>query len=197
MPHVRADFDLNTTGHQKFFLNPLQLAIFPPWDTSMSITIQLLAGLAIAAPVYYVYCLLYNIRAARSSGIPYVVIPWFEYAIPWMLWGPYIVPILRKLPYNSWVRWVHFNWNWEDKHDVFKEIGSDIVQVVSPVKVTLWLADADVIHQVVARKDDFPKPTQIYAALDIFGKNVLTTTGNHWRTHRKITAPPFNERNNA
>lgn len=32
--------------------------------------------------------------------------------------------------------------------------------------------------------------------LDIYGKNVVTTEGTDWRTHRKITARPFSEKNN-
>ena len=36
----------------------------------------------------------------------------------------------------------------------------------------------------------------MYTRLDIYGKNVVTTEGNHWRTHRKVTNPSFSEKNN-
>lgn len=37
---------------------------------------------------------------------------------------------------------------------------------------------------------------QRYESVDIFGKNVVSTEGAYWRHHRKITSPPFTEKNN-
>jgi cytochrome P450 len=34
------------------------------------------------------------------------------------------------------------------------------------------------------------------APVDLFGKNVVSTEGGVWRQHRKITSPPFTEKNN-
>lgn len=36
----------------------------------------------------------------------------------------------------------------------------------------------------------------MYSSVDIFGKNVVSTEGSIWRHHRKITSPPFTEKNN-
>jgi cytochrome P450 len=32
--------------------------------------------------------------------------------------------------------------------------------------------------------------------LDIYGRNVVTTEGQEWRLHRKVTSRPFSEKNN-
>lgn len=61
----------------------------------------------------------------------------------------------------------------------------------------IWIADADVIHQITTRQAAFPKPIKDYKVLDIYGRNVVTTEGPEWRMHRKATAPGFNEKNNS
>lgn len=60
----------------------------------------------------------------------------------------------------------------------------------------LQVADAEAIAQITTRRNDFPKPTDMYQSIDLFGKNVVTTEGAYWRHHRKITSPPFTEKNN-
>ena len=86
--------------------------------------------------------------------------------------------------------------HWRERYGSYKHFNSDIFLMVSPGANHLYVADADVISQIVARRNDFPKPTEIYKSLDIFGKNVVTTEGSIWRHHRKITSPPFTEKNN-
>lgn len=49
--------------------------------------------------------------------------------------------------------------------------------------------------QVVTRRNDFVKKVDDYAALNIYGLNVVSTEGVNWQRHRKITGPPFNEKN--
>lgn len=60
----------------------------------------------------------------------------------------------------------------------------------------MLVADAEVVAQVVHRWKDFPKPVQAYTSLRVYGQNVVTAEGQTWQRHRKITGPPFNERNN-
>ncbi|KAF2730086.1 cytochrome P450, partial [Polyplosphaeria fusca] len=52
------------------------------------------------------------------------------------------------------------------------------------------------ITQITTRRNDFPKPLEMYKNLDIYGKNLVSTEGAAWRKHRKLTAPSFGERNN-
>ncbi|KAL8684182.1 MAG: hypothetical protein Q9224_006540, partial [Gallowayella concinna] len=57
-------------------------------------------------------------------------------------------------------------------------------------------ADAAVIDQITRRRNDFPKPIEVYGSLDLYGKNVVSTEGSLWKHHRKTVSPPFNEKNN-
>ena len=81
-------------------------------------------------------------------------------------------------------------------YDTFREFESDLILTVSPAKNTLYVADAEATNQITTRRNDFPKPTEIYTSVDLFGKSVVSTEGANWRHHRKITSPPFTEKNN-
>jgi cytochrome P450 len=86
---------------------------------------------------------------------------------------------------------------WHLGHKPFRELNTDFFITVSPSSIHAFTCDAEVISQVVSRRNDFPKPLEIYGLLNIFGRNVITTEGLLWRQHRKITSPPFTEKNNA
>jgi cytochrome P450 len=72
----------------------------------------------------------------------------------------------------------------------------DIFIVASPTRLNAFVADAEAITQITSRRNDFPKPLEMYGALDIYGKNLVTTEGPDWRGHRKLVAPSFGEKNN-
>jgi cytochrome P450 len=67
---------------------------------------------------------------------------------------------------------------------------------VAPGGIILHTADAEVISQITARGDDFPKATHLYKHVDIYGKNVVSSGGAIWRRHRAVTSPAFTEKNN-
>ena len=85
---------------------------------------------------------------------------------------------------------------WNKLYNLYREIGSDAFLIVSPGAKVLQVADPEAISQITTRRNDFPKPTHIYKSVDLFGKNVVSTEGAYWRHHRKITSPPFTEKNN-
>jgi cytochrome P450 len=87
-------------------------------------------------------------------------------------------------------------WAYRIGYRPFAQIGSDVFLVVSPTKIKVFVADADVVTQITTRRNDFPKPLEMYRRLDIYGKNVVSTEGSAWRLHRKLTAPSFGEKNN-
>lgn len=68
--------------------------------------------------------------------------------------------------------------------------------VVAPGANSLLVADPEAVTQITTRRNDFPKPVWIYSSIDLYGKNVVSTEGANWRHHRKITSPPFTEKNN-
>jgi cytochrome P450 len=93
-------------------------------------------------------------------------------------------------------RYLHPDWSWYDGYDTYRELKSDVFLVASPGSLIAWVASPEVIAQITSRRNDFPKPTRFYRSLDIFGANVVSSEGMLWRQHRKITAPPFTEKNN-
>ena len=46
-------------------------------------------------------------------------------------------------------------------------------------------------------RPNFPKPTEVYETLALFGRNIVVTEHEEWRKHRKVASPAFSERNNA
>lgn len=87
-------------------------------------------------------------------------------------------------------------WSYRLGHWPFEQLGSDVFIVASPTKLTAFVADAEVVTQITTRRNDFPKPLELYHRLDIYGKNLVSTEGSDWRMHRKLTAPSFGEKNN-
>lgn len=85
---------------------------------------------------------------------------------------------------------------WQDGYAPFQRMGTDSFLAVAPGGTILYTCDPDVIAQITTRRNDFPKPTEIYEAVNIYGPNVVGTEGAVWRHHRKITSPPFTEKNN-
>lgn len=140
-----------------------------------------------------------HISAAKQSGIPYVVLPVYTFNRFWLvthrLWLPFIdaVPALRNA---TWRQYVVPEFAWAKQYDSFKEMGSDMFMLVSPGANTLFVADPEATTQIATRRADFPKPIWMYTSVDLFGKSVVSTEGHTWRHHRKVTSPPFTERNN-
>lgn len=139
-----------------------------------------------------------HLRAAKRSGIPYVIVPWFMLDRFWLLTHLLWLKPLRKLPrrYTEWVDFLLPGFSWDYRHKIFERVGHDTFMTVSPGGNFLWTCDPPVITQITTRRNDFPKPTHIYRSIDIYGKNVVTSEGALWRHHRKATSPPFTEKNN-
>lgn len=77
-----------------------------------------------------------------------------------------------------------------------KELKSDVFWTAAPGGLLLHVSDAEVITQIAHRWRDFPKNEFYYRDLTLFGDNVVTEDEHYWQRHRRITGPPFNERNN-
>jgi len=158
-----------------------------------------LSALVLAYAIDTYRCFAKNLADAKASGIPYIITPIYLFNLFWLITHRMTLPYLRKLP-ESWTKpWLDvmdIQWTWQTQYGFYKDLGSDTFLTVSPKRNVLWTADADVINQMTTRRVDFPKPIDMYGSIDIFGKNVVTTEGQVWRQHRKITSPPFTEKNN-
>ena len=139
-----------------------------------------------------------NLAAAKRSGIPYVVVPFYQANRLYQLSQILLTPLVRALP-SSWTEpWydLTLEWAWRLRYEPFKRIGAETFLTVSPERNVLFTAEADVITQITSRKTDFPKALEVYESIKLYGNNVVTSEGATWRHHRKITSPPFSERNN-
>ena len=140
-----------------------------------------------------------NLAAAKASGIKYTCVPFFVVNRVYQLACIVIIPIVRCLPKSwtePWFDMTLIDWEWARRYEPFRRYGSDTFLLVTPERNVLYTADADVISQMTARRNDFPKALEVYEVLKIYGNNVVTSEGQLWRHHRKITSPPFSEKNN-
>jgi len=52
------------------------------------------------------------------------------------------------------------------------------------------------LKEITSSRHKFPKPHELYEAVNFWGPNILTAEGTAWQRHRKPIAPAFSERNN-
>lgn len=144
-------------------------------------------------------CLVANVKAAKRSGIPYLVLPWNKFGILWLIAGESLYPYIDKLPKSwtrKWLPYLRIEWLYENKYEPFRRFGSEVLLLVSPGEKHLYVANAEAIADITSRRLDFPKPLEVYSSLQLYGDNVVVTEGQLWRRHRKVTAPSFSEKNN-
>jgi hypothetical protein len=140
-----------------------------------------------------------NIKIANRIGIPYVIVPYYAYnRITSLMLGRTLLRLANKvLPPpgpTSWRLLVTPNWPWKLRHAPFAKLGSDTFLTVAPGGIIVHTADADVISQVTARQNDFPKASHLYKSVNIYGHNVVSAAdGPEWRRYRKAIAPTFTE----
>jgi cytochrome P450 len=142
-----------------------------------------------------------NIKAAKATGLQYVVVPYYQYNF--LLARFMRVTLLRAFDHfaprpsiTSWRYLVTSLWPLKLRHAPFKALGTDTFLIVAPGGILFNTADASVISQILSRGVEFPKATDIYKQINIYGKNVVSTEGAAWRYHRKLTSPAFSEKNN-
>ncbi|KAH7633799.1 cytochrome P450 [Sordaria sp. MPI-SDFR-AT-0083] len=171
-----------------------------------------LSGLFVAwAAAYKIYTgFKTNIAKARKAGYPVLITPIYPLSPLWLTTRTFLLPLLTRflsflLPASVYSSHIH-PWlfvmtpDWEyhpspSRHFAQQQVGSDTFIAASWNGLCCYTRDAGVIHQVMSRREAFPKDTRQYGILEIFGSNVVTTEGQVWRMHRKVTSASFNERN--
>lgn len=160
---------------------------------------------AVAAIAVYLFGSTYrnlmrNAALARSSGLPVVVVPWNVFSIFWlstyMLWTPLLKKFLPASSQGLWIDLLDPEWGYRIGYYPYEQLGKDVFLLASPTMIHCFVADAEAMTQITTRRTDFPKPLEMYRALDIYGKNLVSTEGSDWRMHRKLAAPSFGEKNN-
>src|ERR1700753_2054850 len=105
-------------------------------------------NLVLVALLYFPICaLIYfrkGLKAARQSGIPYLVLPVYLYDQRWLLMSNMVLPLLRKIIplrwQGLWLDLMHPEWAWNRQYLPFQDspkgMGVDTFLVVSPFKTT-------------------------------------------------------------
>ncbi|KAF5311992.1 hypothetical protein D9619_003403 [Psilocybe cf. subviscida] len=87
-----------------------------------------------------------------------------------------------------------------EKHKPYAKLGWDVNShryLIPNIKIVMTVADPHIIKDITNSRARFPKATQVYEALNFYGRNIISTEGEEWKKYRKICAPAFNDRNNA
>ncbi|MCJ1463788.1 hypothetical protein MMC07_002397 [Pseudocyphellaria aurata] len=135
--------------------------------------------------------------ASGIAGIPIIVSPLSNANPLWKALKPWMVPLFRifRPVLGNWTRYSYNGWTFEDKYKIHSELG-DVFTCISPNGLSMFLADPEVVQDVVGRRRDFIKPVHRYTTLSIFGQNVVTLEGPDWVRHRNITSRALNDRTN-
>jgi hypothetical protein len=158
--------------------------------------------LLLSAVYFLILPLARNILIARSTGLRYVVVPYYMYDNSWplmLLHKPFrkLLSIIFYDPDPSPASWQHLilpSWPLKFRHAPFTLLGTDTFLTVAPGGVILNTSDAELITQILARPTDFPKPTHIYQGISIYGPNLFATDGPTWRRQRKLISPAFSDK---
>jgi hypothetical protein len=137
-----------------------------------------------------------NYMKARKIGLPIVITPVVSLNPFWMLVTPLIAPLTSRLPgfLGEFMNYGRFTWYFQTKARILRRLGPAFI-IVNPGGIRIVLGDGSAVENLLSRRNDFPKPAAYYHALDLFGENLDSVNGKDWQRHRKITTPPFNEKN--
>lgn len=148
--------------------------------------IEIVISLILVLPVYaFISYTTHRHRVNNHPGPRQLVSPnGFLARIPFLIPSfirPYLLPFDRNHTHD-----LHYN--------LFKQFKTDILAFVTPFSSKFIVCDPQLVKQITTtRRSEFPKPVYLYGLLDLFGKNIVTTEGDIWKLHRKITAPAFTD----
>ncbi|KAJ4353464.1 uncharacterized protein N0V89_005193 [Didymosphaeria variabile] len=156
----------------------------------------LLLILAAGYLTWSLVCLELNYRRARAIGIPLFRLPIDPLNILFQIFESHVWEVLDRLPVKGvlpqWTTYARRGWFFEDKADTFLRLGK-VWAIVTPVGIYIQLADPEAIGDVLSRRMDFPRPTEPYKILEVFGPCISTAEAENWARHRKVLAAPFNK----
>jgi cytochrome P450 len=149
-----------------------------------------------------VYRLLGNLLKARKAGFPYIIIPWDQNSVFWMIASPALQPWLAKnMPKWVWDRLslTIFGFEFRERLRPYEQYaapqGNDLSYViVTPGIFEVSTRDPEIASEVLRRTKDFVVPELNKLFMEKFGPNILTTDGDVWSKHRKLVSGVINER---
>jgi cytochrome P450 len=168
----------------------------------MALTLLNIAvSMVVAIILWPLASLTQNYLRVRPLGLPILLTPFGRLNPLWIITQPYLAPLFTWLstlggPFAIF-NFVHYStnsWFFFSRHTLHLRYGSAFF-IISPGETQLIIADAATADDVQSRRKDFLKNETMYKPLEILGPNVVTVNGDAWARHRRITTPPFNERN--
>jgi len=85
--------------------------------------------------------------------------------------------------------------SYRNPRDAYTKHGVTYIVIV-PEVFLVRTSNAELVSQIVTRKNDFVKPVDVYKVLDIFGRSLITLEDHDWRRYRKVVGPSFSEKSN-
>jgi cytochrome P450 len=160
-------------------------------------------SIAAALVIRILVTLTQNYLRVRNLGLPIVLSPFGRRNPFWIITQPFFAPIFRTLssiggPFSIF-NFINYSANscfFLTRYTLHKRYGPAF-WIVSPGSTQLVIADPPAADAVQIRRKDFVKNESMYRPLNMFGPNVVTSNGEMWARHRRITTPPFNERNSS
>jgi cytochrome P450 len=151
---------------------------------------------AVALLSWHLLCIYSNYKQACRIGLPIIVTPINILNPVWMLVQRWFAPLLKRVPFGlcDFVHYSILGWNFADKYSLHDRLGDAFV-IVGPAESQVIVANAEAVEDIASRRKDFQKSEAMYKPLEAFGPNLDTVEGDTWQRHRRITTPPFNERN--
>jgi len=155
----------------------------------------MIAPLFLATALLYIgytcYSLYTILCKVRPFGIPYFVIPFYPSPFVWLFLRPLVKVLCKVLGLtHHWFILMTMDWQFHQRYEIYRQIGSDIFFTVTPWEIILHVADPDMAVEILAGKGGngelYPKPESV-KSMGLFGENVLTVEGAVWRAHRKVT----------
>lgn len=164
----------------------------------MALFLLLTTTISIAFTIYLIIPIITRYNQAREIGLPTLFTPIDTLNPIFQLFGYPITKFFNALPfgignfvdYSSFANFVH------TRHKLHAKYGPAFT-VITPKELVVHIADASAADDILSRRKDFIKPRAMYEPLELFGPNVDTLNGEGWQRHRRLTTPPFNERNSA
>ncbi|KAH8878738.1 cytochrome P450 [Thozetella sp. PMI_491] len=169
--------------------------IFAVVTQSATLFLQILFAGFLSLGFWSIVSLVRHVRLARTTGLPFVVVPCSLLGSPWLLARFILVPLANSLPERltqSWLPLLSFNEFWHNGYEPFERLKADTFLTVSPGGLILHTCDPEVNVQLF-RDETCGKPAELMALLNLYGPTMTGTDGPESRLYRKITAPFFSE----
>ncbi|EPE28221.1 Cytochrome P450 [Glarea lozoyensis ATCC 20868] len=143
------------------------------------------------------HALALNREKVKAIGLPYVV-RWISPINPfWLLYGSSFVRLCTRLGIATENMQHIYSYGWEanERARIHLKHG-DVFVLVHPGGISLSVANAETIYDILRRRTDFRRNMEEMAVLNVYGKNLSTTDDQEWQQHRKMTGVTFTEKNN-